>query len=82
MFTRLLPDDKARVGHFGNRIAISPKFTNNVDDLIRTLWLDLEPGGPTPLWGAVNAAMSALARIEGRRVVLVLSDGKNTGLRG
>ena len=81
MFTRLLPSDKARIGHFGNRIAISPTFTNNVDELIRTLWLDLEPGGPTPLWGAVNASMSALARVEGRRVVLVLSDGKNTGLR-
>ena len=81
MFTRLLPGDKARIGHFGNRIAISPTFTNDVDELIRTLWLDLEPGGPTPLWGAVNASMSALARVEGRRVVLVLSDGKNTGLR-
>jgi len=81
MFTRLLPADKARLGSFGNRIVISPTFTNNVDELIRTLWLDLEPGGPTPLWGAVNAAMSAMARVDGRRVVLVLSDGKNTGLR-
>lgn len=81
MFTRLLPADKARVGNFGNRIQISPTFTNDVDSLIRTVWLDLEPGGPTPLWGAINAAMTALARVEGRRVVLVLSDGKNTGLR-
>lgn len=78
MFTRLLPGDQARVGNFGDRIVISPTFTNNVDTLIRALYLDLEPGGNTPLWGAVNAAMGALARLDGRRVVLVLSDGKNT----
>lgn len=82
MFTRLLPGDKARVGNFGNRIDIEPDhFTNDVDALTRALWLDLEPGGPTPLWGAVNAAMTALAHLDGRRVVLVLTDGKNTGLR-
>ena len=57
-------------------------ITNDVDELTRALWLDLEPGGPTPLWGAINAAMGALARLDGRRVVLVLTDGKNTGLRG
>jgi Ca-activated chloride channel family protein len=82
MFTRLLPDDKARVGNFGDRISISPEWTNNVDDLIRTLWLDIQPGGPTPLWGAVNVAMTAMARLNGRRVVLVLSDGKDTGPLG
>lgn len=82
MFTRLLPDDKARVGSFGNRIVLSPDaFTNDVDALTRALWLDLDPGGPTPLWGAINAAMGALSPLDGRRVVLVLSDGKNTGLR-
>ena len=81
MFTRLEPADKARVGNFGDRILISPTFTNDVNELIRTVWLDLQPGGPTPLWGAVNAAMAGLSSVEGRRVVLVLSDGKNTGLR-
>jgi Ca-activated chloride channel family protein len=81
MFTRLEPADRARVGNFGDRILISPTFTNDVDELIRTVWLDLQPGGPTPLWGAVNAAMAGLSNVEGRRVVLVLSDGKNTGLR-
>jgi Ca-activated chloride channel family protein len=82
MFTRLEPGDRARVGNFGDSIAISPTFTNDVNDLIRSLWLDLRPGGGTPLWGATNAAMAALARLSGRRVVLLLSDGKNTGLHG
>jgi Ca-activated chloride channel family protein len=78
MFTRLLPDDKARIGNFGDRITVSPTFTNDVDDLIRALYLDLQPGGATPLWGAVNVAMTALAHVDGRRVVLVMTDGKDT----
>jgi Ca-activated chloride channel homolog len=82
IFTRLLSTDKARVGNFGDRITLSPKFTNDQNELIRSLWLDLQPGGPTPLWAAVNVAMSALGSLEGRRVVLVLSDGKDTGTRG
>jgi len=78
MFTRLLPDDKARVGGFGDRITLSETFTNDQDDLIRALWSELTPGGSTPLWGAINVAMTALAHLEGRRVVLVLTDGKDT----
>lgn len=78
MFTRLRPDDRARIGNFGDRITVSPTFTNDVDELIRALYLDLEPGGATPLWGAVNVAMTALARVDGRRVVLVMTDGKDT----
>ena len=79
MFTRLLPTDKARVGNFGDRITLSERFTNDQNELIRALYLDLQPGGPTPLWAAINTAMSALGQIDGRRVVLVLSDGKDTG---
>jgi VWFA-related protein len=81
LFTRLEPDDRARVGHFGDRISIGSTFTNDVDTLIRALWLDIEPGGPTPLWGGVMAAMASMSGVEGRRVVLVFSDGHNTGLR-
>jgi Ca-activated chloride channel family protein len=82
MFTRLLPRDRARVGSFGDHITLSPKFTNDQDDLIRALWLDLDVGGPTPLWAAIGTAMTALAPLDGRRVVLVLTDGKDTGFRG
>jgi Ca-activated chloride channel family protein len=79
MFTRLLPSDQARIGSFGDRITISDHFTNDQNELIRSLWNDLVPGGGTPLWAAVNIAMTALTHLEGRRVVLVLTDGKDTG---
>jgi Ca-activated chloride channel family protein len=77
LFTRLRQDDRARVGYFGYRIRISPSFTNNVDELIRSLWMAVEQGGPTPLWRALTSAIIALAPIDGRRVVLVLTDGKD-----
>ncbi len=79
MFTRLLPSDKARIGSFGDRITLSDAFTNDQNELIRSLWNDLVPGGGTPLWAAINIAMTALSHLEGRRVVLVLTDGKDTG---
>jgi VWFA-related protein len=72
----LLPNDKARVGSFSMHIRIDPEgFTSNQDDLIRILYEDLQDPGPTPLWRATSAAMTALARQNDRRVVLVLTDG-------
>jgi VWFA-related protein len=72
----LLPNDKARVGSFSKRIQIDPlDFTSNQDELIRILYEDLQDPGPTPLWRATAAAMTALARQNDRRVVLVLTDG-------
>jgi VWFA-related protein len=82
MFTQLLPEDRARVGTFGRRIQISDEFTNDPEALIRALWLDQPTGGPTPLWPAVYQAMLSLDREEGRRVVVVFSDGYDGGVSG
>jgi VWFA-related protein len=38
---------------------------------------ELWPAGGTPLWNALDAAMTALASESGRRVVLAITDGKN-----
>lgn len=81
LFTHLLPGDKARVGSFGDRITVSPRFTNDTNELIRWVWIDLESGGPTPLWGAINVGMTALQRVEGRKVVLVFTDGHDSSSR-
>jgi VWFA-related protein len=82
MFTRLLPEDRVRVGSFGQRIRISNEFTDDAEALIRALWLDPSSGGPTPLWPAVYQAMRSLDTVEGRRVVLVFSDGHDGGMSG
>jgi len=75
---RLLPEDKARVGSFSdrNKIRISPAaFTNDRDELMRALREDLQFGNPTALWDATDRSMDALTGIDGRRVVLVFTDG-------
>jgi VWFA-related protein len=73
---RLLPADKARIGSFAERVKIDPEaFTSDQEELIRIVRGELQPAGMTPLWNAVNAAMTALAEQEGRRVVLVFTDG-------
>jgi Ca-activated chloride channel homolog len=72
---RLLPDDRARVGSFEDKITLSPAFTNDRNALIRFLKEELQYGNGTRLWDAVDASMSTLSELDGRRVVLVFTDG-------
>jgi VWFA-related protein len=75
---RLRPDDKARIGSFAQRIQVDPEdFTSDQDQLIRILRTELQPEGPTPLWNAVNVAITSLLPQQGRRVVLVFTDGED-----
>ena len=53
LFTRLRPDDRARVGSFGEQITISPSFTRDLDVLRRALPDRIAPDAPTPLWRAI-----------------------------
>ncbi len=75
----LLPDDRARLGNFSNRVQIDPEtFTSDRKELVRILHQNLQDVGPTPLWNATLAAMNALESQPGRRVVLVFTDGKDS----
>ncbi|HZA34237.1 MAG TPA: VWA domain-containing protein, partial [Vicinamibacterales bacterium] len=80
LFARLRPDDLARVGTFGREVEISETFTRDARALGGGLPDAIEPDAPTPLWRALDQAMEAFGS-EGdeRRVVLVLSDGKDSG---
>ncbi len=72
----MLPADKARIGTFGNRIQVDPSdFTSDRQELLRILRNDLPVDGPTPLWNAVNTGIDKLLLEQGRRVVLVFTDG-------
>ncbi|MBI3492637.1 MAG: VWA domain-containing protein [Acidobacteria bacterium] len=72
----MLPADKARIGSFSNRIQVDPRdFTSDHDELLKILRNDLQEEGPTPLWNAVNVGITALLHQQGRRVVLVFTDG-------
>jgi VWFA-related protein len=72
----MLPADQARIGSFSNRIQIDPRdFTSDHDELLKILKTELQPEGPTPLWNAVNVGITALLHQQGRRVILVFTDG-------
>jgi Ca-activated chloride channel homolog len=74
---RLLPDDKGRVGAFNDKIQFSSRFTNDRDQLITDV-KNLDYGNGTRLWDAVGASLDELKGIEGRRVILVFTDGDDT----
>ena len=77
---RLLPVDRAQVGAFNDKIQLSGTFTNNRDELIGAL-NDLYFGNPTRLNDGIAAGLDALKGIDGRRVVLVFTDGEDTSSR-
>ena len=77
---RLLPVDRAQVGAFNDKIQLSGTFTNNRDELISAL-NDLYFGNPTRLNDGIAAGLDALQGVDGRRVVLVFTDGEDTSSR-
>jgi Ca-activated chloride channel family protein len=74
---RLLPDDKAAVGAFNDKIELNAGFTNNRDKLVSQV-KDLDYGNGTRLFDAISESLDALKGIEGRRVILVFTDGDDT----
>ena len=77
---RLLPEDKAAVGAFNDKIELSSHFSNDRDALITDV-KDLDYGNGTRLYDAIAESLNQLRGIEGRRVVLVFTDGDDTASR-
>ena len=74
---RLLPEDRGRVGAFNDKIQFAGDFTSDRDELVASL-RDLDYGNPTRLYDAVDASLDELRGIEGRRTILVFTDGEDT----
>src|SRR6185312_13858842 len=75
---RLLPADKAKVGAFNDKIQIKgSRFINDRDQLV-TYIKDLDYGNGTRLWDATAAAEDELKGVEGRKVILLFTDGDDT----
>lgn len=75
----IMPGDRVRIGTFGDEVAISPLLTGDKTVLHQVISYELWPGGGTPLWNAICAAMRSLENEPGRRVILTLTDGADTG---
>jgi Ca-activated chloride channel family protein len=76
---RMLPDDRGRVFAFDDKILGNQRFTSNRDELVRYLRADMQFGNGTRLWDALDESLTALAEEKARKVILVLSDGDDTG---
>ena len=74
---RLLPHDRAKVGAFNDKIQFASDFTADRDELVASL-RDLGFGNPTRLYDAIDASLDELRGVQGRRVVLVFTDGEDT----
>ncbi len=77
---RLLPVDRAQVGAFNDKLQLSGTFTNNRDDLIAALD-ELQFGNSTRLWDGLAFSIDAFKGVDGRRVVLLFTDGEDFGSR-
>ena len=76
---RLLPHDKAQVGEFSDKIKFHPgSFIDDRDRLVYLLKNDLDFGYPTRLYDAVDESLERLEPMDGRKVVLVFTDGDDT----
>jgi Ca-activated chloride channel family protein len=83
LFGRLGAEDVARVGSFGYDVTISPSFTHDVGELRGELPTTIAPDAPTPLWRGIDQALDAFKKTDDKKdqrpVILVLSDGKDSG---
>jgi Ca-activated chloride channel family protein len=77
---RLLPEDRAQVGAFNDRVEMSGEFTGNRDELVAAM-RDLDFGNGTRLYDAAALSLDELVGVEGRRVLVLISDGEDTSSR-
>lgn len=78
---QLAENDRARIGSFAEHVIMLPAgFTSDQEALRQIIRHGLQNSGPTPLWNATDAAMTALAGETNRRVVLVFTDGHDAPL--
>jgi VWFA-related protein len=85
LFRRVRADDAIRVGTFGHDVGISPTFTRDPHELRASLPRAIAPDAPTPLWRAIDEGLEVFksrSEDDGRPVILVLSDGKDSGPTG
>jgi Ca-activated chloride channel family protein len=77
---RLMPHDKATVGAFNDKIEFASGFTSDRNSLVSAL-KHLDFGNQTRLYDAVHASLDELEKVEGRKVILLFTDGADFGSR-
>lgn len=77
---RLMPGDRLRAGTFAEDIQIQPEFSGDRDALLALFAneFNVRIGRRTRLWDAMDEGLDALAGVDGRRILIVVSDGSDT----
>jgi Ca-activated chloride channel family protein len=80
---RMLPEDRTAIASFADVFQMRQKFSSNRDELLAHLadQFNIRMAGETRLWEALTDGVAALQAENGRRVVLVLTDGKQWAAR-
>jgi len=83
---RLAPQDRVHVGSFAKQISIGPSLAGNPRAILAAARTALDPPkadtfGPSPIWDALDAAVTVLAQANGRRAVVLVTDGRASGNR-
>ena len=79
---RLLPEDKAKVGAFNNKVEFADAgFTNDRDELIARDPASSISATRRACGTPSTMSLEQLQGVEGRRVVVVFTDGDDTGSR-
>jgi Ca-activated chloride channel family protein len=77
---RLIPGDRARLGDFNDKIQMVSPMSGDRDELIASL-PNIDFGNPTRLYDAIAEGLNELREVEGRKVVLVFTDGDDNQSR-
>jgi Ca-activated chloride channel family protein len=72
------PIDRAAVYSISTNSTLAQGLTNDVPRLVRTIQNFGKPDGATALFDAVTQASDYMRRLEGRKVLVIVSDGTDT----
>ena len=82
----LQPGEEARIGGFAQELRLGPAFSSDPRGLRKALDTAFSHKkestyGPSPIWDHTYAVVDELANVQGRRAVILFTDGRSTGNR-
>jgi VWFA-related protein len=77
---QLRRDDKVMVVSFDSKVRVHCDFTTNQDEMRRAIF-ETRTGGSTKLYEAVDKVVDRLEQIQGRKAIVLFTDGVDTSSR-
>jgi VWFA-related protein len=74
----LAPEDRVAVMQFADKVQLLQDWTNNFEDLKLAFNWKYRPGQATAFYDALVSAADKFKGVEGRRAIILLTDGINT----